>query len=54
MTKIEFVTHERNGLNYISLAPPAKPMSIRLKWLDRVFFGALLAGFIGLLFFLIK
>ena len=54
MSKIEFVTHEKNGLNYITLAPPAKLPGMRLKLTDAMFFAGLLAGVVALIVFLVK
>jgi hypothetical protein len=54
MIKIDYVTHDKNGVNYITLAPTAPPPGLRLKWLDGLFFAGLLAGFIGLILFLAK
>ena len=54
MDKIRFVTHEKDGVNYISLAPPFKTSSTRLKIFDGLIIVGLLAGFVSLVLFLAK
>jgi hypothetical protein len=54
MTKMQYVAHESRGINYISLTPPAKPVSARLGKLDRILIAIVLASYVGLFFCLVK
>ena len=54
MTKMQYVAHESRGINYISLTPPAKPVSARLGKLDRILIAIVLASYVGLFFCVVK
>lgn len=54
MDKVRFVTHEKDGVNYISLAPPAGSVTTRFSVFDGLLIVALLAGFVSLVLFLAK
>jgi hypothetical protein len=54
MTKIEYVAHENRGINYIALAPVARPVASRLSLLDRILIATVLASYVGLAIFLVK
>jgi len=54
MTKIEYIAHEARGINYIELAPAAKPLASRLSRVDRVLIATVLASYVVLAIFLLK
>ena len=54
MEKMEYISHEKNGVSYITTAPILKPATSRMNLMDRVLIAALLAGIAGLVIFLVK
>jgi hypothetical protein len=54
MAKIGYVTHEKNGVNYITLAPIPRSPALRFKLLDCLFFAGLFAGAVALVLFVAR
>jgi hypothetical protein len=54
MNKVRFITHEKDGVNYISLAPPTGSVTTHFRVFDGILIVALLAGFVSLVLFLAK